>query len=421
MARVRAAGVFGRSRQLQRLFDYLAGCALRQHVPKEAEVAIEAFGRDAGFDGARDTSVRVVVHKLRQRLDTYYGRPGTITAGRLRVPRGEYRLAFEPEGVPLAASGLHGTLPSPAWWQTPWTRRERAGVLLLAVLIVALAALGWRLATRPSVHRPAGEALQLMPWQPLQQGRLPIMVALGDYFIFGERDAAGTQSVPSRLVREFDINSRRDLQRRQQADPALARRGMDLDLGYLPTSVGVALNDVLPVLAATGRPLRVAMASELTPEHLKTTHVVYLGLLSGLGLLEAPLFSASRFSIEASYDTLLDTVTGTAYVSEAGLLRDDAVQFRDYGYVAAFTGPAGNAHLVIAGTRDVALRQMAELLAQPARLRDLQAAAGGARDFEALYEVVGVQRTNIEARRLVVAPLQAAALWSLPDWHATEN
>ena len=249
MARVRAAGVLGRSRQLQRLFDYLAGCALRQHVPKEAEVAIEAFGRDAGFDGARDTSVRVVVHKLRQRLDTYYGRPGTITAGRLRVPRGEYRLAFEPEGVPLAASGLHGTLPSPAWWQAPWTRRERAGVLLLAVLIVALAALGWRLATRPSVHRPAAEALQLMPWQPLQQGRLPVMVVLGDYFIFGERDAAGTQPVPSRLVREFDINSRRDLQRRQQADPALARRGMDLDLGYLPTSVGVALNDVLPVLA----------------------------------------------------------------------------------------------------------------------------------------------------------------------------
>ena len=69
---------------------------------------------------------------------------------------------------------------------------------------------------------------------------------------------------------------------------------------------------------------------------------------------------------------------------------------RDYGYMAAFTGPAGNRFLVIAGERDIGVMQMAEIATSAKTLAALKsdAAAG----LEALYEVDGVGRTNVGAK-----------------------
>jgi hypothetical protein len=407
-ANLRASGALGRSAQVLRLFDYLVDCARRDHAPKELEIAVEALGRDAGFDPSQDTLVRVCAHKLRQRLEQHAARQDPA-APRLVLPRGEYRLQLElPVCVPAPTSPVDAPEAAPA------QRRHSALqwlVLVLALVVVVLVVDRWR---RPAFPAELREAAALAPWQPLFADGAPIEVLLGDYFIFGEHDPADPFHVPSRLVREFDINSRRELQQRQQADPAFAARSLDLDLGYLPTASAAALRATLPVLVTGGGELHTGLASQLVTDQFKRGHVVYIGYLSGLGLLEMPLFSASRFSIDASYDTLLDTRTGRAYVSEAGSPRDDASPFRDYGYVAAFRGPAGHAHLVIAGTRDAGLEEVAQLLARPERLRALRAAVGDTGSFEALYEVVGVRGRPVEARLLLASPLDSNALWALP-------
>ncbi len=67
--------------------------------------------------------------------------------------------------------------------------------------------------------------------------------------------------------------------------PDRASRYADLNLGYLPTSSAQALREVLPVVMASGKPVMLTLASELDPATLKTTHVVYLGYLSALGML----------------------------------------------------------------------------------------------------------------------------------------
>ena len=45
----------------QKLLRYLAERALRGETPKETEIAIDAFGRDASFNSAEDSLVRVGV------------------------------------------------------------------------------------------------------------------------------------------------------------------------------------------------------------------------------------------------------------------------------------------------------------------------------------------------------------------------
>ena len=405
--RVRDSGILGRSNRIRGLFDFLVDCAVRGRVPKEIEVAIDGFGRSPAFDASKNALVRVYVHKLRRKLDAFYAAQGEIGAPRLVIPKGEYRLL-----VDIA------TLSSPyAVWRARPSRREWLAIALLAVL-AALALWLWLCVMRvpsqrvePQVAAARASAL----WQPLLQDDLPIQIVLGDYYIFGERDASGQVS---RLIRDFNVNSRADLERRVQAQPALAAKVEDLDLGYLPTSSAYALGQLLPVLAAAGKRTSIILSSQLNADVFKTSHVVYIGYISALGMLQDVVFAGSRFAIGASYDELIDVTSGASYVSEAGEPKRNAERYKDYAYISTFPGPDGNQHLVVAGTRDTAVRQAAEMLVGQKRLTELQQQAQGHKAYEALYEVYGVNRTNIEARLLIVAPLDTASLWTDPATQA---
>ena len=133
---------------------------------------------------------------------------------------------------------------------------------------------------------------------------------------------------------------------------------------------------------------------------LKSSDVVYVGYLSALRLLQAPVFERSRFVIGDTYDELIEKKTGKSYVSGAGVAAGDTPN-RDYGYLAAFKGPGGNHFVIIAGNRDIGVMQTAEIATD----RKSLAAVKARRDqpLEALYEVDGVGRTNLGAKPVAAA------------------
>ncbi len=282
--RIRASGTLGRSGLIRRLFDFLVECAEQGRVPKEIEVAIDGFGKDAGFDSSQDALVRVYVHKLRRKLDEFYASAGRGEAVRLAIPRGEYRLvalpAHEPVVEPVAALPAEVVTGIGRWLGLK--SREWAGLgaigLLLALVILQWAGLGLSQGGDAELRAVRSSSV----WAPLLDDDLPIEIVLGDYYIFGEH---GASTQVDRLVRDFAINSREDLEQRMQSRPELAQRYEDLNLGYLPTSSAFALREVLPVLVGSGKRVSVTLASELDPAAFKTSHVVYIGYLSALGML----------------------------------------------------------------------------------------------------------------------------------------
>src|SRR5690348_1395638 len=94
--RIRSSGVLGRSRLMRRLFDFLVECSLTDRAPKEIEVAIDVFDKDADFDVSQDAMVRVYIHKLRRKLEEFYAGPGRLETERLVIPKGAYRFVIEP-------------------------------------------------------------------------------------------------------------------------------------------------------------------------------------------------------------------------------------------------------------------------------------------------------------------------------------
>jgi hypothetical protein len=403
-AGVRARQALGRSDGLNRLFDYLVDCAAAGMRPKEFEVAAAVFGRSSAFDGAQDASVRVAVHRLRRKLDDFYAGPGRDEPMRLCIPKGEYRMIAESradapaDGAPTAAA-----LP----------RRWRAWALGAAVALVVANLAVWAVFwTMHDPDRPVARAQASAPWSGLLKDGAPTLLVLGDYYIFGEIDE---QAGVDRLIRQYSINSASDLDDWLMDNPRAMGRYRDLDLYYLPVGAAFALRNIVPILshgAARGETVRVMMASDLTPEMLKRNNIVYLGYVSGLGVLRNPVFAGSRFSVGDTYDELVDNVSRHTYRSqEGGPAQGDATR-RDYGYVAAFRGPSGNRIVIIAGDRDMGLQQAAEAMASPDALKALGKSAAPGDNFEALYEVQGLGRASLGGRLVVASPRTKTDPWT---------
>lgn len=384
VVRVRASGILDRSHGLARLFDYLADPARQGRPLREAEVAQDVFGRD--LDLAGDASVRVYVHRLRRKLDDFYGKAGAGEPHRLAIPVGDYRLAVTQVS---AVAGPASAVPRPRW----------VGALIAAAGLLVAANLGgwWVVARETAPTRDLARIAATPLWADIGRDR-PVLVVVGDYYIFGDTDYGHE---PKRMVRAFEINSPTDLDAWLMDNPQLQGRYIDLDTYYTPVGATLALREIMPLVrqAAGGIDrVRLITASHLTPDLMKTNDIVYVGYLSALRVLQAPVFERSRFAIGATFDELVDRKTGKTFVSGAGTASSDRAN-RDYGYLAAFEGPSGARVLIVAGNRDIGVMQIAEIAADRKMLATLKPVAGA--PFEVLYEVEGVGRTNLSATRVV--------------------
>lgn len=394
---VRAAGVLGKPGALARLFDFLVERSAVGDAPKELELAVHVFGKDPSFDVAQDSVVRVYVHKLRRRLEDLYEESERPT--RLRLPKGEYRLTLDStsagaiEAIPLAVESK----PTPkirAWW--------------VAVGLACAFALGIGITLLAMRQRPDAEieAVRSSPvWAPLLADDQPITIVIGDYYLVGEADDSGRIR---RLVRDFFINSPGDLLHQAESNPDSVKNYRNIDLTYLPTGAAYALRNILPVLTPKKR-VRVMLMSDLNGTQLKGSHIVYIGYISGLGMLGDSVFAGSRLSPGGSYDELIDSATNQTYVSTAN--SSDEARYTDYGYFSTFPGPDHNRIVVIAGTRDTGVMHIAEALTGTGTLRDIDQRASGAPAYESLYEVYGVAHASTSSKLLFVSRLKTAHLW----------
>ncbi len=399
--RLVAAGALGRSVVLRKLFDFLVERSLEGRAPKEAEVALAVFGDMVRFNAPQDASVRVYVHRLRLKLADYYAGPGAHEPVRLELPKGEYRLVAHGAGgaAPVAAPPRRPRLTGPwRWWG-------------LVAAVAALNLVLWAL----YAANGGGDLEQerrAAPWAALMRNHRPTTVVIGDYYIFGDIDRPRGVD---RLVREYSVNSPLDLDDYRMSHPEVEHRYVDLDLYYLPVASAAVLKELTPLLASSARTrdqIHIVLSSDVTPDMLRRNNIIYVGYLSGLGILREPVFAGSRFTVGETYDVLIDTVGKRRFASQEGGPDRADQQQRDFGYFSSFPGPNGNRIVIIAGARDMGLTQMAEEAVSPTALAAMAAASGKADAFEALYDVQGVRRSNFGGRLLLASPLKSGRIWS---------
>lgn len=388
--RIQVSGVLGEARQ-RRLFDYLAEKSLAGQSPKEIAIAMDVFGKGPNFDVSQDALVRVYIHNLRKVLDDFYAPYRDGSGAVLHIPRGEYRLKVSGSAPAVA-------IPEAQRKDRRMWVRSAAALLAAAVLVGAVVASLW--APHSDLERVRASPI----WSAVLKDDRPILIIVGDYYLIGESDSS---MGVNRLIREYSVNSKNDLDHYVQVHPELAERYMDVGLRYLPISTAFALRDVMVVLAPENRRITVSKMSDIEPSSFKSADVVYIGYLSGMGMLQDLIFAGSRFSVGDSYDEVFDKRTRVSYLSEIGSDIMDPPQptgkektYRDYGIFEKIRGPGGNTILVIAGTRDAGVTHTAEVFTSAQRLEDLKQKTNLALPIEALLEVNAVDGVSLNGRVL---------------------
>jgi hypothetical protein len=168
------------SDSLCRLLRYLAEHSLGDPPTsvKEYQIATEVFGRSAHFDPQSDSTVRVQVGRLRNKLAEYYSSDGEDDPVVVELPKGSYVLSFHPRtadpathpsGRVLPASEEAASQPKSGKWFAAFV----AVAILLAVSLVVIATLVSARKSASSV--PTGE-IELAPialrtfWNPFVTG-----------------------------------------------------------------------------------------------------------------------------------------------------------------------------------------------------------------------------------------------------------
>lgn len=405
IARIREQGVLGKAGRLRDLFDYLIERSLQDDPPKEIEI-ISAVFSNGGSVTPEDSVARVYVHRLRKRLEDYFAKSGGASGVRLLIPRGEYRVVAERVAPkPATAGGMHriATVFARAG-DLARGRAVLAGLAAIAAVLLLGNVVAWSRLAGEGVAKTNNAVAGLDIWAPLEKSDAPLLIVVGDYYMFGEYE---DRLFLTRLIRDFSINSKEDLVEHYLTSPSAYDRYGDVALQYLPTSAAFALADLSPLLA--NKDVRVVLASELTDTQLKENDIIYVGLISGLGKLKGPVFTASRFAVGESYDIIEDTSDGRFYTSEAFLGAPSESMYRDYGLFKSFSGPSGGHIYVLAGARDTALMGLSEALTD-GTVAGLEGEGVG--EIESLFEVQGRKHVNLEARLVASEPVISDRIWS---------
>ncbi|MEO5707042.1 MAG: helix-turn-helix domain-containing protein [Alteraurantiacibacter sp.] len=384
VARLRSMGVGGKAGRLAELLDYLAERGPAASSATQAEIAAAVFGQ-AETD-ADDATVRVYVHRLRKKLEDHYrDHPPALGAPVLEIPAGIYALQLVPESVADLPN------PQPAVPHS-WRTIPRTWLALAAAGVLAAFAVGWWLSGRD--HAAPNDM-----WAPLVASDRPVLLVLGDYFLFGEIDPVIPEN--GRLIRDFRVNSGEDLLRLQGSEPDKYANAEDVGLNYLPFQSAYALQHVAPMLSIEGKAVEVLPASEVTAEMLATHDVVYVGLLSGMGLLEDIVFADSSLRVGDTYDEIHDQRSERSWISDEAMRIAAPVFYRDYAYVARFRATGGALVTVVASERVTGLRGIGPIVTAR-HLPDELAEAAEGDGFEALVQFTGQQGADLSERLVLV-------------------
>jgi hypothetical protein len=139
---------------------------------KEYTIAVDAFGKPATYDPRHDSTVRIQVGRLRQKLVEYYADEGAQDPVLIGMRKGSYRMDFSP------ASGVAETPSAPSRWKTIGLAAAALALVASAWAVYASVELG-RLRVEIQPVREAWSPELGEIWGPILDSSRPVVVCVG--------------------------------------------------------------------------------------------------------------------------------------------------------------------------------------------------------------------------------------------------
>src|SRR5262249_39718527 len=143
---------------------------------KEYTIGVDAFSKPADYDPRVDSTVRIQIGRLRQKLSEYYREEDKNSSQVLDLPKGGFSLICEPR-----PSGPATELGDPAPGPPPANNWRIAAVLFASVALAAIALLFYaKVRPEPARVTSTGWSPELAEfWGPFLNTSRPLLIAVG--------------------------------------------------------------------------------------------------------------------------------------------------------------------------------------------------------------------------------------------------
>ncbi|MGB7720088.1 MAG: hypothetical protein WBL65_09320 [Bryobacteraceae bacterium] len=343
------------------LLQYLAEKSISGEADrlKEYTIGLEAFGKPPTYDPKHDSIVRLQAGRLRQKLAAYYQTEAAGDAVRVSMPKGAFKLNFEPVA---AQDHTHGA---------PWNPR-RAIVLLAAALAVTAI---WAVASTIGLVRLRSQAevtterwtpeLESI-WGPFLQTNRPLVVCLGTPLFVRFPDFG--------LFRDPKVNDWPEMEQSKRftaVRKALGAKGLFASYAYTGAGEASAAFLLSELLSTRKRIVLLTRSSILSWEQIVDDDVVFVG---------PPKFNPQLQAAAMAQDIVIEPEgirNNKPQPGEPVFLRDHLVpekpsEGETHALISRTPGLSGVGDLlVIAGNASSDTLAAAEWLTQPLRAREL--------------------------------------------------
>jgi len=348
---------FGSSQTHRHLLEYLIKANLNHEIVKETTIASEVFGRDLDSESNDDPLVRVHMHNLRQKLNSYYENEGRDDKYRLEIPKGHYSIQFSPVSKikKLTRSKL-----------------IKSTAICAAIICISLSVLTfyfWRennsLVSQLESYAAFDKDNKI--WHEIISSDHQTLIVLGDHHFFSEYDM---EMRKWRYIRDKSINSSEDFEYFRNLYPdKLLKNTAD---SYFPDGSIWSLPPLLYALQPIQKRLSLHRITRLTPQMLHENNVIFLGSTKTLGLFERYLNSSDiefqlnphRILYRSGQDTRVDTLE-TQYNNTSGY-------HIDYAIALKYPGPDHNIIMIISSFFSSGVPELTKYLTNPASLSELE-------------------------------------------------
>jgi hypothetical protein len=288
--RILKSDTFRNAEALRKLLRFLADRLASGDADqlKEYAVGVDGLGKPADYDPRQDSTVRIQVGRLRNKLADFYRTEGLNDPYIVEIPKGHFKLSVAMRPVPPQAPGgepdvaVHRTRPVLVW--------VLGVALVLAIVWAAIVSLQLRKEQEEStvfrsMWTPGLETL----WGPFLSAQRPVILAI--------EDPPFAQFAGYGVYREMPLNSWADIEkspRIAQIRKLLGNPAMSPSYYYAPVGEVSAAFLLGRFLGPRVPALSLSVVRDLSWQQLASHNVIYVG---------ASVFFTDRFnSLPASID-----------------------------------------------------------------------------------------------------------------------
>ncbi len=387
--RVIQNGGVGKARTYKDLLLYLANRASENNAtsPKEIEIAQDVFGK-TGTSSPTDSSTRVYIHNLRNKLIAYYSQPKNQSDYQLSIPHGGYSIELSKPSVisqteQHSERGDNSRLIS-AWFSFKSTQLFSAFLIGALVAVISL-----ELFSR--TDQKTLQSSDNLFWSSLLENEMPILIVSGDTFFYVEDTGVKeTTRVIYNLYMDTYAQFTQFIANSQSSSHDVINRYPD-SIHFVSRGTLNAVS-ILTEKYNSPRPIEYKIASEVTANDIRNKNIIFVGQFRTQQNME-PIYRGLPVDFQENYGGFTLTTTDQEFkqIGKASEVH------KDYGLFTQHTGENGNRVVTFGSIQDTSLARMVRFATSNDSYSTIGNTQNGWTDLAAVFEVMGFDRSDVEA------------------------